>query len=42
MREETILTVAWEREKHREAGKVDQIASRLSDKSQSSKQSQLQ
>lgn len=42
MREETILNVAWETEKHREAEKVDPIASRLSDKVQLSKQSQLQ
>lgn len=33
MQEETILNVAWETKKHREAKKkVDPIASRLSDK----------
>lgn len=42
MKEETILNVAWEREKHREAEKVDPIASRFLDKAQLSKQSQLQ
>lgn len=42
MKEETILSVAWERKKHREAKKVDPIASRLPDKAQLSKQSQLQ
>lgn len=40
-REKTILNVAWEREKHREREKVHPIASRLSDKAQLSKQSQL-